>query len=99
MLLLVMGIDCIHGKGQVNHAEWRTLTKRVTAEYGSDLSLSCTIKKGDSDETVGRFVFFLLELKEDIGFRSCNGFIRIARISIIDDRKLIGSLYFSTLNR
>jgi len=33
-------------------AESRILPKRVTAEYGSDLSLLCTFHNGDSDETV-----------------------------------------------
>jgi hypothetical protein len=33
-------------------AESRTSPKRVTAEYGSDLSLSCTFQNRDSDETV-----------------------------------------------
>ena len=33
-------------------AEWRSIPKRVTAEYGSDLSLLCTFHNGDSDETV-----------------------------------------------
>jgi hypothetical protein len=36
----------------MNLAEWRSSPKRVTAEYGSDLSLSCTFQNGDSDETV-----------------------------------------------
>jgi hypothetical protein len=33
-------------------AEWRSSPKRVTAEYGSDLSLSCTFQDEDSDKTV-----------------------------------------------
>lgn len=35
-------------------AEWRAVPKRVTAEYGSDLSLSCTFQNQDSDDTVNR---------------------------------------------
>jgi hypothetical protein len=36
-------------------ADWRTQPKRVTAEYGSDLSLSCTFQDEDSDKTVKEF--------------------------------------------
>jgi hypothetical protein len=35
----------------------------VTAEYGSDLSLSCTFHNGDSDETVGRFIFLTVNFR------------------------------------
>ena len=42
--------------GQLIVAQWRSMPKRVTAESGSDLSLSCTFYHGDSDETV-RYCF------------------------------------------
>jgi len=38
-------------------AEWRSSPKRVTAEYGSDLSLSCTFQNGDSDETIVQWLY------------------------------------------
>jgi len=55
-------------------AEWRSSPKRVTAEYGSDLSLSCTFQNGDSDETVRSFFEFSIK---KISFRLFNGFIKI----------------------
>jgi len=36
-------------------ADWRTQPRRVTAEYGSDLSLLCTFQDEESDKTVNNF--------------------------------------------
>jgi hypothetical protein len=41
-------------------ADWRPQPKRVTAERGSDLSLSCTFQDEDSDKTVNKKTFFFL---------------------------------------
>ncbi|CAF1178291.1 unnamed protein product [Rotaria sordida] len=48
--LLFISIDNIN-------AELRSLPKRVTAEYGSDLSLSCTFQNRDSDETIIQWLY------------------------------------------
>ncbi|CAF1670366.1 unnamed protein product, partial [Adineta ricciae] len=48
--LLVILINCIN-------AERRPVPKRVTAEYGSDLSLSCTFQNQDSDDTIVQWLF------------------------------------------
>ncbi|CAF2707629.1 unnamed protein product [Rotaria sp. Silwood2] len=48
--LLFISIDNIN-------AESRLSSKRVTAEYGSDLSLSCTFQTRDSDENIIQWLY------------------------------------------
>ena len=106
LFALSISIGMINGKEGMDEyedyglilAQWRSMPKRVTAESGSDLFLSCTFHNGDSDETVRDVL--LLSFKN---FFCCidrlfNGCIKIERRIMFENSKFIGDLYFSILN-
>ena len=82
-------------------ADWRVQPKRVTAETGSDLSLSCTFQDEDSDKTVSERLRTHTLIDPFVVPRSFNGCTKTSLILIvlIARTRSTGDPCFSMLNR